>query len=249
MTTASDIISRAAKAIGYLGRTEVLSAGDANDGLVAFNAMLDSFSNEFLMSYVRLERSFPLQVNKQTYTIGTTTLPVPDINATRPSNILSAFVRDSSQIDYPMTVVSQVEWNSIGQKNITSQIPDTLFYDPQFPLGVINIFPLPLLPYSVYYDSTLDQVDASTLVTAISMPVGYERLYVMNLALELLNVGFPNMLSESQFAVLSKNAAEAKANVKRVNMKEVLANYDPAIVSRSDATYNIYNDSSPRADH
>ena len=242
MTTTSEIITRAAKALGYLGRTEVLSAGDANDGIVAFNALLDSWSNEAMMAYVRIQRSFPLVVGTQTYTIGTGGV----INTSRPNDILSAFIRDSNNIDYPMEVIPQQQWDDIGQKGITSQIPTTLFYYSTHPLGVINIFPVPLLNYTVFYTSTLDQVDSSSLITPIDMPPGYDRAFVLNLALEMMNVGFPCMLDDKPFAALTNNASEAKANVKRANTKLVLASYDPAIVSRSKASYNIYSDGPTR---
>lgn len=242
MTTAADIIRRAAIALGYLGRTETLAAGDANDGLTAFNAMLDSWSNEGLMSYVVLERSFTLTIGTQQYTIGSG----GTINTTRPYNILQAFVRDSNNNDYPMSILPRYTWNQIGKKTITSQIPDTLFYDPQYPLGIINIFPVPLAAYTVYFDSVQNQVDFSALTTALSMPEGYERAYVFNLALELMNVGFPCLLDDKAYMRLVNNAAESKANVKRVNQKEVKAEYDAAVVSKSYATYNIYSDSYPR---
>lgn len=240
--TASQIITRAALAIGYTGRGEVLTAADANDGLTAFNTMLDSWSNESLMSFFTLQRSFTLNAGQQTYTIGAGGY----ISATRPYNITDAFVRDTNSNDYPMRVVPQDIWNSIGTKYITSQIPDTLFYDPQYPLGVINIFPVPLLPYTVFFDSTQDQTTLATLTTTIATPVGYERAYVMNLALELMNVGFPCMLDEKQFGVLVNNAAQSKANIKRANIKEVLSSYDAAIVSQSNASYNVYTDNYPR---
>ncbi len=242
MTTASQIITRAGRALGYLGRTEVLSAGDANDGLIAMNAMLDSWSNESLMSFFTLERSFALVVGQTAYTIGAG----GNINATRPFNIIRAFIRDVNNLDYPIQVVPMDRWNDIGQKTITSQIPNTLFYDPQYPLGVINIFPSPLLNYTVFFDSTSDQLDLAALTTSISLPVGYERAYVLNLALELMNVGFPMMLDDKAFAMLVKNASEAKGNIKRANIKEVISEYDSAVVSRSQATYNIYSDSPAR---
>jgi hypothetical protein len=242
MTTAADIIRRAAIALGYLGRTETLSAGDANDGLTAFNAMLDSWVGESLMSYVTLQRSFPLVANTAQYTIGSG----GTINSARPYDILQAFVRDSNNNDYPMSIVPRYNWNQIGQKTITSQIPDTLFYDPQYPLGVINIFPVPLLAYTVYFDSVQNQIDFSDLTTSLSAPDGYERAYVFNLALELMSVGFPCLLGPNELARLTANASDAKANVKRQNIKEVKAEYDAAIVSKSYATYNVYSDSYPR---
>lgn len=240
--SASQIITRAAQALGYTGRGEVLTATDANDGLTAFNAMLDSWSNESLMSFFTLERSFTLNINQQTYTIGTGGY----INATRPYDITGAFVRDTNNNDYPMRVIPQDIWNNIGTKYITSQIPDTLFYDPQYPLGVINIFPVPLLSYTVFFDSTQDQTTLATLTTTIATPVGYERAYVLNLAIELASAGFPVMLDDKSYGILINNAAQAKANIKRANIKEVIAGYDAAIVSQSNASYNIYTDNYPR---
>lgn len=240
MATSNDVITRAMKALGTLGRTEVPSAAEATDGLAAFNALLESWSNENLMSYVTLQRSFPLVANTQSYTIGTGGV----INTTRPLNITQAFIRDSNNMDYGMRIVPRDVWNDIGAKTVTSQIPDTLFYSSGFPLGTINVFPIPLIAYTCFYDSTTNQVTFSDLTTAVSMPVGYERVFVFNLALELMAAGYPCLLDEKQLGALMKAASDGMANIKRTNIKEVLAEYDEAIVSRSYATYNIYRDGS-----
>ena len=69
MTTANDFITRGMKALGALGRTEVPTAADFTDGLYAYNQLLQSWSNENLMSYATLQRSFSLVANTQSYTI------------------------------------------------------------------------------------------------------------------------------------------------------------------------------------
>lgn len=243
MTTAADILNRAGRAIGYLGQTEVMTAADINAALAAFNAMLDSWSSsESLIAYLQIQQNFPLTIGQQTYTIGTG----GNWNTTRPQEIINAFIRDSNNLDYMMSVIPQDEWDAIGQKNITSQIPTTLFYYPSFPLGQINIFPVPLLSYQLYFDSTLDQVTFSTLTQALAMPLGYERAYVSNLALELMANGFPCLLNQQQLGALTASAMEAKGNVKRSNIKIVRAKYDESIVAKSYATYNIYSDGNPR---
>lgn len=244
MTTASQILTRSARALGYLGRTRTLSAADANDGLTIFNAMLDSWSNEKLLSYVVLERSFTLQVGVSSYTIGTGGV----VNTTRPYDITQAYVQDAGNNNFLVRIQPRDKWNEIGNRGstITSQIPTDLFYDPQYPLGVINVFPTPLLSYTLFFDSTQDQVDFASLTATLSMPVGYERAYVTNLAVELMANGFPCLLDQKQVAALIASAMESKGNIKRANIKDVTANYDPAIVSRSYATYNIYSDSGSR---
>lgn len=242
MTTAADILNRAGRALGYLGRTEVMGAQDATDALNTFNALLDSWTTEFLTSYATLQRSFVVTAGTQSYTIGTGGV----INSARPTDITGAFIRDSNNNDYPMRIIPQDEWDNIGTKYITSQIPDTLFYDSQYPLGIINIFPVPLLNYTVFFDSVINQVTFSTLTQTLIMPPGYERAFILNLAIELMSAGFPCLLDANGLANLRANAMEAKGNIKRQNIKEVLADYDPYVVSRSNATYNIYSDSNPR---
>lgn len=242
MTTVTQVLTRAAKAIRYLGRGQTLTANDATDALACFNAMLDSWSNENLMSYVVLENSFTLTVNVSQYTVGSG----GTVNVTRPLNITQAYVQDTNGNNYIMNLRTRDWWNQIGNRSatITSQIPTDLFYDPQYPLGVINIFPTPLIAYTVFFDYTQDQVDYTTLTTTISLPEGYEEAYVKNLALQMISEGFPAMLSDKEMAVLVDAARTAKANVKRTNIKDVIANYDAQIVSRSFASYNIYRDSS-----
>lgn len=243
MTTVSTMIKDAAIALGYLGRNETMSAQDINDALRLFNRMLDSWSTESLLSYVMTQRSFPTVFMKQSYTIGTG----GDINATRPYDIQDAYIRDLNGLDYGMKVVTQKQWDDIGQKTITSQIPDTLYYESTYPLATVWIFPIPLIAgYTVYYRSTLNQVDASALTDVITMPVGYELAYTLNLAINMMSNGFPCMLNEPALQILIGSANQAKGNIKRSNIKEIVAEYDQSIVSRSNASYNIYSDSQAR---
>lgn len=238
MATGNDIIARAMRSLGALGRLEVPSAAEATQGLEVFNSLLESFSNENLLSYVLLQISHTLTINQQEYTIGSG----GDINVDRPLDIQDAFIRDSSNLDYPMRIIPRDVWNDIGAKQITSQIPDTLFYDSTYPLGRVYVFPKPLIAYTLYMYATTQQLTFASLTQTLAMPVGYERLYISNLAVEMAGAGFPMLLDEKQWVALVKRATDSKANVKGNNIKDVLAEYDSAIVSRSYASYNIYSD-------
>lgn len=238
MATANDLITRGMKAIGCLGRTEVPTAADANDGLVAFNALLDSWSNENLMSFVTQQRSFTLVANQQSYTIGVG----GNINTQRPIDITQAFCRDTNGLDYPLDIWTQDRWNTIGLKSVQSQIPQVLFYDPGFTLGTINIYPVPMLPYTVFYDSVTQQVQFSSLTQSLSMPPGYERVFVSHLALELMANGFPCLLNPLQLKALTTAASDGMANIKRTNIKEIISTYDESLVSHAQSTYNPYRD-------
>jgi len=238
MTTVSQVLTRAGQALGYTGRNEVLSAADANDALAAFNAMLDSWSGEGLASYANQTISAPLVIGTQSYTIGSG----GTINTTRPDNILQAWIRDSQNLDFPVEVVPQDEWNGIVMKSNTSQIPQVLFYDPQYPLGIVYVFPVPLIGYTLMFNAIIQQSTFSSLPMSISSPPGYERAYILNLALELISVGFPCMLQDKEYGRLIDNASQAKGNIKRKNIKEVIAEYDGALVGNV-SPYNIFDDS------
>lgn len=245
MTTANDLITRALRTIQFLGDTEVPSASQSSDGLVSFNAMLDSWSaGHGLTAYEIQEQSFALVIGTASYTIGIG----GTINVYRPNSITQAYIRDSNNNNYGMRIVPRALWNSIGNRGstITSQIPNTLFYDPQYPLGIINIFPTPLLAYTCYFDSELQQVTSAALTTSISMPPGYERAFVFNLGVDLANMmGFPIPAAGANQKNTVQLAEEALANIKRRNIQNnpQYAAYDSAIVSNSYATYNIYSDS------
>jgi hypothetical protein len=243
VTTAADILNTAGRGLGYLGNTEVMSAADANAGLNVFNAMLDSWNGESLTAYAWQTLAFAMVANTSVYTIGPTGVWV----AQRPTQIYDAFITDANQLNYPLAILPQDKWNNIGMLTITSQIPTAIFYDPQYPNGIINIFPIPLLNYTITLDCELQIANFVSLTTAFSMPPGYLRAYTSNLSLELMANGWPCLLDEKQLTALVSVASTSKGNIKRANIKEVLADYDAAIVSKSYATYNIYSDSNPRS--
>lgn len=234
--TGSDAVTGSMKYLQAIGGSETPAAADATDALNSINRMLDSWSNEGLLSYAAGEISVTLGVGTSTYTIGNSSSAA--FNTTRPLAIRQAMITDSANNIFLMQVIPQDKWNQIGQKvGITSQIPDTLFYDPQFPLGIINIFPTPLLGYTLTIDSLLQQTQFSTLTHSISFPPGYERAILFNGAVEispLFALPVPPMVVEQ--------ARESKGNIKRTNIPEIIADYDASIVSRSYATYNIFRD-------
>jgi len=217
-----------------------VNAADSARMLDIMQKMLDSWSNERLACYANIEQSFPLVANKQSYTIGPT--GSPDITAPRPLAILTgpgaAYLVDVNQNRYPINVIEQDQWNAIGLLNETSDLPDTLFYDPQFPLGIINIFPLPLLAYTVYFDARLQLQSISNLATAFSLPPGYMKAIIDNLAVE----AWPWFKQGDPPLKMVETAGKSLGNIKRTNIKQSPAPYDSAVVSRAASTYNIYSD-------
>jgi len=208
------------------------------------NNMLESWSTEEWCMYANSEQSFTLIPGKQAYTIGPSNLA--DINQTRPITLTTgmgaAYIVDVNNNRYPINVIEQSEWNSIGLLTTTSQLPDTLFYDPQFPLGIINIYPQPLLPYNVFFDSRLQLSDMTSLGSVFSMPPGYKLAITDNLGIML----WPYFKQGDPTPWLFEQASRSLANIKRSNMRQAAATYDSAVISRASNTYNVYTDSNNR---
>lgn len=238
--TARDIIQDALEMLGVYAAGEIMSDADAQRGLSCLNAMVDSWSNESLTCYANLEQSGTLVPGQQYYTIGP---GAADFNMQRPIAITvgpgAARITDTNGNQYDMEVIQQDRWNLIGAPYTTSDIPDTLFYNPQYPIGILGVFPVPIIGYTMTWDSRLQISDFASLLTPMSLPPGYYMALTTNLAV----FAKPYFASAQIDPLVIAQAMNSKGNVKRSNMKEIIAGFDPEIVSRAQQTYNIYSDS------
>lgn len=240
--SALDIIKDSLCLLQVYAPSETLTDPDAQQGLNTLNDMLDDWSNQSLATYAILEQSAPLVPGQQSYTIGL--VGTPDFNMTRPLKILdgpgTAYVQDPNGNNYPMSVVPRDKWNMYGNRSelITSNYPDTMFYDPQYPLGVINVLPVPTIAYMMFWDSYLQLADLPALTTAFSLPPGYKRAVITNLAVCLK----PYFKSAQIDPLIILEAKERLGNVKRTNGRPNVAIMDPELVSRSQISYNPYTD-------
>ena len=239
MTTANDMIQDALQKLGVYATSETVSAADAAIGLTVLNDMMDSWSNESLTCFANLEQSLALVVGLAQYPLG----PGSIYGTVRPlaitAGVGAAYVQDSNGNNYPCDVLTQEQWNMIGLRTVTSNVPDSIFYDPQYPQGLLNVFPVPNAGgYTLYWDSRLQLAEFPTLTTAVSLPLGYVSAIKYNLAIEL-SPYFQVTPSEVVVAMANKH----KANIKRTNIKMTPAVYDPELVSRASPTYNIFRES------
>jgi hypothetical protein len=221
-----------------------ISAADGARGLSEINQMLDEWSNETLMCIANVEQSFQLMIGKNSYSIGL--YNNADINLPRPLLIFSgpgaARLTDTNNNRYEVDVVEQDVFNQIGLLTETSDIINTLFYDPQYPLGIINIFPTPSATYTVTFDSRLKLTKMPSLDVAFILPEGFASAIKNNLLIRLWSYykqGDPTPQNK-------EDASRSLASIKRTNIKYSASPYDSAIVSKAQAGYNIFNDTQGR---
>jgi hypothetical protein len=240
MSTAADLIQAALEEMKVYAPGETVSTADMARALDVLNRMVDTWSNMPLACFEIVERSKLLTIGDSDYTIGSG----GDINVTRPLRLLkgpgAAYILDTNSNRYDVEVVERDVWNSIANLTVTSQVPNTLFYDPQYPLGIIYLWPVPLVAYTLYFDAMLPFSTFATSATAVSLPPGYEDAIVHNLAVRL----WPFFKAEGVLVdqLVLEMAKEGLGIVKRTNIREVEATYDDAIVAAPSGTYNIYTD-------
>ena len=239
MTTALSIIRDSLEAIGVLDPGDPLADQDAERGLTVLNDMLDSWSNESLTTFAFKQASFPLVVGQSIYTVGTG----GDINIPRPIRILdspgAAYMLDVNSNKYPIDVVDIMSWNLRTTSAVNANIPDTLWYDNQMPLARLNVWPIPNTgSYTCYFYSYTQLTDFTVLTTDVTFPPGYNAAIKSNLAMWL----FPYFKDGDPSAVLAMRADRTLGAIKRSNIREQIAIYEPELISRGQGTYNIRTD-------
>ena len=231
ITTAGDIVRGALSKILVNNVQDTISAADMVLGLDALNVMLDSWWTEKLACYAVKQENFPLTPGVGSYTIGAT----GDWVTTRPLKIINAFARFDG-VDFPVPPIDRVQYDRIPYKS-TQGIPMALFYDAAYPLGTINLYPVPQQTAgTLFFDSYLQIQSFADATTAIDLPPGYARALIFNLAVEICD-DYAVTPSASMVAV----ARESKANLKRLNQQDIIAQYDYALLYNSTA-YNVISD-------
>lgn len=252
--TAADMIQDALESLRVYAPGEQVTPPDLARGLGILNRMMDSWSNESLFCYTIIEQKGVLVPNQADYYIGTgqegigefgigtTPIGTPDWIMDRPLRIIqtpgTAYVLDGQNNKYYVNAVPQDQWNLVDTGQFSGDIPDTIYYEPAFPYAIMHVFPTPTQAFTLVWSSylTLKRFDNPNI--ALNLPPGYEHAIVTNFA----------VLAKPYFATavldpdLKEASMQAKANVKRNNMRAVTAIFDPEIVSRGSTTYNIYTD-------
>lgn len=179
MATALDLIKAAMRKAGVLTKTESPSADEAADGLSSLNAMLESWSCDGINVAYRTLESHVLTSGTSNYTIG----DGGDIDTVRPVIIVSAYIRDGST-DYPVGIIGDEKYAAKQEKSTTG-IPEELNYTAAYPLGVINLYPAPSSAYTLFILSEKTIGGGYSLSSTVSLPNGWERAIVHNLAVEI----------------------------------------------------------------
>jgi hypothetical protein len=201
MTTARDIVKKSLQKIGALTKNDDMSGDEASDGLFALNSLLGSWSNESLIIYSQSLEDFPLISGQTSYTMGAG----GDFDTQRPMKINNVFVRQGG-IDYSVGVIGEENFDNITYKELQG-IPEWMTTSNNFPLTILKFYPVPTGGITAFIRSEKPTTKLTTLDTVLSLPDGWERALIYNLALEMSpDYGQPVTQEIYQLALQSKGA-------------------------------------------
>lgn len=175
--TALTLIESAFKKIGVLPIGETLPGDYSAHGLKALQFMLRRWSASNLRLFYTETDTVTL-TGAASYTIGSG----GDCDTVRPSSIRGGYVRDSDNHDYPFSLIDESQYRAIVVKSLGGTTTMG-WYNPEYPLGVIYVWPLST--GTLYLDSLKALTDPSALTTSVTFPPEYDEAIIYNLAIRL----------------------------------------------------------------
>lgn len=236
--TVQDVLNAALKRIGALAAGESPSAEESADAFACLNRMVDSWATERLTVYTVMRTTWTITANDGSYDVGATA-GAGNVIVARPVYVQRITVIDTSQnpdqeIDLGPPLTDQ-EYAAIPAKALTADRPSCAYYDPTYPLATITFCPVPTsstLQGVLYAAAPVSQFAA--VATTVSLPPGYEKALVANLAIEIApEYGRPVTVD------LQRQADESKAAIKIANYRPLKMRCDEALVGSSGATWDL----------
>lgn len=184
MSTVRDLINATFRLLGIVAEGESCTASQANNALESLNDMIETLNLDNLMVYTISRQTFPLTINQQSYTLGTG----GNFNQSRPVRIENASVLltgASPQIELPIEMMRDQDWQDVVVKSVTSSFPLSMYADGGFPLNTLYFWPIPAQACSVVLYMWNQIQPYAALGDTVTFPNGYRRALRYLLACEL----------------------------------------------------------------
>ena len=180
-TTVLQIITDAFAEIAVFAPSETIPPGDASFALGKLNRLFDNASADRRMVFTQQFVQYTLTPGLQTPTIGpnSATFTV----TTRPTAIRAAqlvLTTSAPSVYLPVDIIDYRQWKDIPVRNITT-LPQVLYYEPQWPNGNINLWPIPDAAYGLELITTVT-FGQFALTDTLWYPHGYRDWITLKLA-------------------------------------------------------------------
>jgi len=219
-------------ATGYLGVGAVISGTGVTSG-TTITAVLSASGG--IGTYTV---SASQTVGSRAMTATVTPIPIT-LFYQKPLGIDSAFVRINTTsngqpiygggLDYQVSILALENYNQIGLKTLNGPWPKALYYNAGAESGNLTVWPNPAQGEMHLFTSTIYST-YDDLYENLAFPQGYAMALRWNLAERLMPMY--GKVNETQIGMINSYAAQAKATLKRTNMKPVMtASYPDSMLS------------------
>ncbi len=241
--TVRELLAKSFRTIHVLGAGDPMADDEAADAFDLLNGVIEQASIDKMLTYYQTDLIIPLVGNQVSYTIGPAST-TPDVVAVRPVEVLAGFARRGS-IDLPMFMGSKQDYNTISKKDITIAAWEMMaYYEPQFPKGILYLFPVPLDSLTTVYLTVSNQIAPFTsLDDVVSLPPGYRMWLQYKTAFRLA----PEYGMSFTVDMVS-NLLDAESAVRRNNIKPmpVAGTGLSSLTKQPSGAYNVYSDTTRR---
>jgi hypothetical protein len=234
VTTALDLITRSMRLAGSIGTGETPSDAEADSGLEALNAMLDSWQIQRLYVYQIQTQQFTWTALAQSRTVGAAGNFVTSAVPTQIANDCSFTI---NSIDYPVQLIDVDAWSNIPDKTTQSSFPWWIY--PEYGAALVTLYAYPIPNANITFNlrSWLRLQTFAALTDDLALPPGNERAIAFSLAEEFAGPEFGIEVPAS----VSRIAASARRALRRINSPSPVMASEAGYLSRR-YTASIYGD-------
>ena len=206
MTTALAIITGTLQDLGVVSAGSLPAAEDSADCLTRLNLIADAWLTEPNYAFTTTTVTATITAGTQSATIG----PSQTFSCARPTRLeVGCYVRYGN-LDYPLEVIGQAEYNAMPLKSLNGPWPQFVHYDAGSPTGIVYFYPAGPGTINLVVQTPVSSF--ATLATSVTLTPGYERAFRMTLSEDVADA-YGRPLS----AKYVRSAAMARRAIKRVN--------------------------------
>jgi hypothetical protein len=235
MSTVRDLLEEALIEVGVLAENETISGSAASRGLTKLNGIVEQWSTDGCMIYAEAREELTFVAGQAAYTMG----PSGSLNTTRPQVITQVGLLDvvsnpTNTLEIPMEIINVQKYSEISIKSTQSTLPYYVYVNDTNPSVTLTFFPIPSNTNKAAIYSLKPLTNFTSVNETVSLPVGYRKALVYNLAVE-----WAESYGKSVSAMVQKIAVDSKAGIARMNHRTPTATSDTyGLINRN--TYNIY---------
>ena len=237
-TSILDFITQSAILANVIEQGQTLNPEETQSIMMILNNLLDSWNAERLNIYSIDENDYPLTAHKGSYTLGLVAdLPTVDFNADRPALIQQAKILRAG-LGYDCDMLSSMQWAAITETDNEAKLPTKMYWDNAFPVGTINLNPVPIcdLPTSIdlFTWHRLAQFDPTVPSAVVRFPDGYGEALQYGLA-----VALPSAFGLQLDQWLAQKALDSKARLRQLNAQILAGPFDPRAAALQAPTIGV----------